>query len=32
MKRDMMEDAVSPPHAGIPLLPKDRMILEREVM
>ena len=27
-----MEDAVSPPHAEIQLLPKDRTILEREVM
>jgi hypothetical protein len=32
MIHGMMEDAVSPPHAGIPLWPKDRTILEREVM
>ena len=32
MKTSMMEDGVSPPHAGIQLLPKDRTILEREVM
>ncbi len=32
MKRGMMDDTVSPPHAGILLLPKDRTILEREVM
>jgi len=32
MIRDMIEDAASPPHAGIQLWPKDRTILEREVM
>ena len=32
MKHGIKEDAVSPPHAGIPLWPKDRTILEREVM
>jgi signal transduction histidine kinase/ActR/RegA family two-component response regulator len=32
MKTGMIEDAASPPHAGIQLLPKDRTILDREVM
>jgi len=31
MIRGMMEDAVSFPHEGIQLLPKDRTILERRV-
>src|SRR6266850_1924674 len=32
MIRGMIEDAASPPHAGMQLWPKDRTILEREVM
>ena len=32
MIRSMIEDAASPPHSGIQLWPKDRTILEREVM
>ena len=32
MIRGIIEDAASPPHAGIQLWPKDRTILEREVM